>query len=348
MKRIRFLFIAVTAVLALIAAGCGSGSDDVADTSTTETTTTTTAETTTTTESTTTEPTSSTTTSSPQTTVRVYFSSGDGSDCAQVEAFARSIPADVDPIRAAFDELVAGPTPEETETGVGSFFSDATAGAVSSVVLADGLLVVDLDDVRPLLNNASTSCGSEALLAQLNGTAFQFDGVERVRYQMQGSCSLFANWLQRECFDAYPDGSQKAVPTNEQAESSGCTPSTDDGLPDGRWFGYVEELAADELEFDLACWFTGTAAAAAASEDGEESPPPNDYYVRNQNNLLRTLSVGSEIEVSWLPTAGDPTSLEVVLYDEWRSEQTDRAYTPGVWITIHDGEISSIQEQYVP
>jgi hypothetical protein len=345
MKRFQLVLIGLVAVLALIAAGCGT--DDVAGTSTTATSTTETSTT-----ETSTAPTSTTTTSTdttvPQTTVQVYFSGGDGSDCAEVKAFDRAVPATADPFRAAFDQLVAGPTAEEIGTGVGSFFSGATADAVSSVLLQDGILVVDLVDVRPLLNNASTSCGSEALLAQLNSTAFQFPEVERVRYQMSGSCSLFANWLQRECFEVWPDGRQVAVPTIEQAENSGCTPPSGNGLPDGRWFGYVETVSADDLGFDLACWFTGTAAAAAASEDGEESPPPNDYYVRNLNEVVRTLTVGSGTEVAWLPSPGDPTSLEVVSYAQWRVEQPGRLYAPGVWITVDDGEITSIQEQYVP
>jgi len=38
-----------------------------------------------------------------------------------------------------------------------------------------------------------------SLLAQLNATAFQFDRVERVRYEMEQSCDTFSNWLQRDC-----------------------------------------------------------------------------------------------------------------------------------------------------
>ncbi len=219
---------------------------------------------------------------------------------------------------------------------------------MSSVSVNDGLLIVDLNDVRSLLNNASTSCGSEALLSQLNTTAFQFPEVDRVRYKVEGSCSLFWNWLQRDCSETLRDGRQIAMPTDEQAEGSGCTPPAGDDLPDGRWFGYVEESRTAELDFDLACWFTGTSAAAAASEDGEESPPPNDYYVRNQNDLARTLAVDPAAEVAWLPNPGDPTTLEVVTYDSWLAEQPGRQLPPGVWLTIDDGKITAVEEQYVP
>jgi len=178
--------------LALVVAGCGGDDDEGAGTTTTETTTT--AETTTTTVRTTTS--ESTSTEPTGATVAVYFSGEDASDCSAVEAYTRNIADDVDPIEAAFDELVAGPTAEEAADGAGSFFSSATADVVSSLTERDGLLIIDFTDLRSLIPNASTSCGSEALLAQLNNTAFQFPTVDRVRYQFEGSCQDFGEFIQ--------------------------------------------------------------------------------------------------------------------------------------------------------
>ncbi len=70
---------------------------------------------------------------------------------------------------------------------------------VRSVTLESGLLTVDFEDLRPVIPNASTSCGHLSLIAQLNGTAFQFAQVDRVTYQIDGSCDAFFNWLQTEC-----------------------------------------------------------------------------------------------------------------------------------------------------
>lgn len=342
--------IGIVALLALLAAGCGDDGDEAGDTTTSVTTatsddsTTTTATTTTTTTTTTT----STSTSDPaEETVEVFFSTGDGSDCSQVDGFARSLPDGDDAIEFALAELVAGPTAAESDAGAGSFFSSETAGAITSVAVSDGLVVVDFIDIRPLMPNASTSCGSESLLAQLDATVFQFD-VDRARYRIEGSCDDFGNWLQRECFDTDRDGNQLDVPTNERASGSGCTPPGEDDLPDGRWFGFVDQAEADQLTFDLACWFTGTAAAAAAAEDGEESPPPNDFHIRNESDLLRTLAVGSDAEVEWLPNPGDPASVEQATYDAWLAQQTDRDPVPGVWLDIEDGQIVGLTEQYVP
>lgn len=132
-------------------------------------------------------------------TVHLAFSAGDGSDCSEVVAVPRFVAANADPMKAAFDLLVAGPTADEIAGGASSLFSEATAGSVRSASLDSGLLTVDFEDVRGDLNNASTTCGSEALLAQLNGTAFQFIEVERVTYTIDGSCEAFSNWLQRDC-----------------------------------------------------------------------------------------------------------------------------------------------------
>jgi hypothetical protein len=140
------------------------------------------------------------------------------------------------------------------------------------------------------------------------------------------------------------------VDTNALASGSGCTPGTD-VLPDGEWFGYVDSATAEVLEFDLACWFTGDAAILAAAEDGEESPPPNDYYIRNVNPDLREVPVAADAEVMWLPNLGGP-DLADITYADWIAARytpgTEGEYKPGVWLTIADGEIVEIQEQYVP
>ena len=138
------------------------------------------------------------------------------------------------------------------------------------------------------------------------------------------------------------------VPTNERASGSGCTPGTTDSLPDGLWFGFIDDPRADQVSFDLACWFTGAAAVAAAAGDGQESPPPNDFHIRNDSDQLRTLAVDPSTEVAWLRKPGDPETVEVVTYRAWLAEQPGRPVTPGVWLNVEDGQVRSIEEQYVP
>jgi hypothetical protein len=264
-----------------------------------------------------------------------------------VTAFEREVEATLDPIGAAFDLLVAGPTSQEAAQGASSFFSVESAGTFLWADFDTAKLIVDFRDFRKLLANASTTCGSESLLSQLNTTAFQFTEVERVRYEIEGSCDTFSNWLQRECMEYTRAGAEAAdLSTNERAFGSGCIPGSD-GLPDGRWFGYVDNADADQLGFDLACWFSGSAATDAAAEDGEESPPPNDYYVRNESERLRLVPVAPQVVVSWLPADGEARTA-AIRYADWVANRPTRLYPPGVWLEVDGGAVVSIEEQFVP
>ncbi len=212
--------------------------------------------------------------------------------------------------------------------------------------LDGGLLSVDFNDIR-FLNNASTSCGSLALVSSLSSTAFQFDQVERVRFTILGSCSLFWNWLQTECSEVTRDGTVTTpVDVSSLASESGCTPGTST-LPDGRWFGYVTAAAQNELMFDLACWFSGGGAIEASLVDGAEVPPPNDYYIRNDSTDTRAIEVAPDVSVRWLPD-DDITNLTPVDYQAWIDARPDRFWLPGVWLDIEDGAVVSIEEQYQP
>ncbi len=145
-------------------------------------------------------------------TVQVAFATS-GGDCAEVTLFERQVAASLDPVEAAFRDLVAGPTGEEAARGADAIvFSIETSETVQSVTLDNGLLLVDFSDFRELIANASTSCGSMSLLSQLNTTAFQFEEVERVRYLIEGSCDVFSNWLQRECMEYTRSGAEAAQP----------------------------------------------------------------------------------------------------------------------------------------
>ena len=134
--------------------------------------------------------------------LEVFFNTGDGTDCGEVTGFPRAADGVRAPIGHALARLVEGPTAIERHQGATSFFSADTAGSVRSVNLRpDGLLIVDFADIRAVIPNASTSCGSEALLSSLNATVFQFPVVDRVRYRINGSCEDFFQWLQRDCTD---------------------------------------------------------------------------------------------------------------------------------------------------
>ncbi len=130
------------------------------------------------------------------------------------------------------------------------------------------------------------------------------------------------------------------------AEGSGCAPGSTTSLPDGRWYGLVVDSTGGSVDFDLACWYAGQAAIEAAAEDGEE-PPPNDYYVRNDNDQIRSLPVSSTAHAAFYPT-GDPNGEAYGTFTEWRDMVAERGAFFGVWIEVVGGEVTSLTEQWVP
>lgn len=130
------------------------------------------------------------------------------------------------------------------------------------------------------------------------------------------------------------------------AEGAGC--DVDEGdLPDGRWFGSVEDLSQDSVELDIACWFIGEDAAIAAEEDGEESPPPNDYYVRNESTDTTTVGIDPEAVAVFYPTGG-PDGESGTVADLVAASEDRGGYPYGIWIEVSDGVVMSVDEQWVP
>ncbi len=141
--------------------------------------------------------TSTTDTSTPEGPVDydVFLLAGD-EQCDNVVASPRTSTVEGAPAEA-LAVLLAGPTAEETSQGWWSSFTPETAGMLMSVVIEDGVARVAFDPALPMtIPNASASCGSAALLAQLDATLTQFDGIERAVYSLDGDVDAFYYWLQ--------------------------------------------------------------------------------------------------------------------------------------------------------
>ena len=136
--------------------------------------------------------------SAEQMEVKVYFTCEAPGRPGEPSPFPvhRTAPRTPAVLGAAMTALVAGPTAEERRRGVSSFFSTETAGTLRSATLTGGHAVVDFDDLRSRIPNASSSAGSALLLSELDTTAFQFRSVETVEYRLAGSCEAFNEWLQ--------------------------------------------------------------------------------------------------------------------------------------------------------
>jgi hypothetical protein len=129
--------------------------------------------------------------------VRIFVSRGDpGPRCDRVLPLRRTVRSPA-ALTGALRALLRGPTPAERSRGYGGWFSSKTAGTLRRVRLVAGVAYVDFRNFSRLIPNASSSCGSALLLAQLDRTATQFATVRRTVYSFDGSRKAFYEWLQR-------------------------------------------------------------------------------------------------------------------------------------------------------
>lgn len=125
---------------------------------------------------------------------------------------------------------------------------------------------------------------------------------------------------------------------------------------------YVTGVEGGVVSADYVQWFIGEEANVAAREDGvipEDETVPNDYYIRNDNPQIRELTLAPEAPIV-LQGCFDPgpclTTVGVPV-DQW-SELVSGAEPDGwtwygggtlpYWLTVRDGEIIQVVEQYLP
>ena len=116
-------------------------------------------------------------------------------------------------------------------------------------------------------------------------------------------------------------------------------------LEDGRHFGYWRSFEIGDTvatgEFDLAYFLSGDEAEKAAAAKGDEVT--NDYYIVNDNPRLRTLFARGDTKVVVLVGDGAKTTTSNVA-----DFAVERNRDAGFWVTIEDGIVTSIEEQYQP
>ncbi len=141
----------------------------------------------------------------------------------------------------------------------------------------------------------------------------------------------------------------------EAACTGGTVRSGGLGYEDGRQFGYIKRISTEELEFDPAEFLTGPEATEAALEAGaieEGDVVPNDYFIVNDDKRTAAIPVASQVEIvpdailSQPPESPDLAWL-VCTFSENDPADESRRRSP-YWITVENGEITKIEEQYVP
>lgn len=162
---------------------------------------------------------------------------------------------------------------------------------------------------------------------------------------------------------ASPTHTRSPKPTASASPSVAPTPSATvapDTLPNGRSFVYAK--AVDDagepvtFTFDLAEYLTDQEAADAAAAHGDESPPPNGYYIVNDNPRLRTMPLSSPVQIRYYPSGGDaccnlqPGTVDgfaAAVNGSAMTDYPDMSFSPW-WVTVQDGVITKISQQYLP
>ena len=132
--------------------------------------------------------------------------------------------------------------------------------------------------------------------------------------------------------------------------------------PDGRYFGFIDwvDLSSEPqvAVMDFAEFLSGAKAQAAAEEAGAiepGEPVSNDYYISNVNPMLRTLELAPDVKVI-ISTGGstggpEPRPMSLTRWARLLTE-ADGIFSGlarnGYWITMRDGTIVRLAEQWVP
>lgn len=184
------------------------------------------------------------------------------------------------------------------------------------------------------------------------GSAVRLNGVHPNRRRLAATALAVLVLFVTACSDDEDDeggaASTISTSTSTPPTTGTTTPSpeaSDEELTDGRHFGY---LVSDDLEstatvvsFDLAELLTGAEAEAAAAEDGAEVE--NDFYIRNRNDRLRTVRLRDDAAVRVVDCEA---GCELVVAD--RATLQNRPTPTPVWLTVADGVVTAVEEQYLP
>jgi hypothetical protein len=122
-------------------------------------------------------------------------------------------------------------------------------------------------------------------------------------------------------------------------------------LKDGRWPGYLKKIDGESaVTMDLVEFLTGEAAIAAWQKkypDSDEDVPPNDYIIVNDNTKVRTLPVAGSVAVMVIDGDGATANTTVPLAD--LESQLDGGLSGTlIWFTVKKGEVTRLEEQFLP
>ena len=199
-----------------------------------------------------------------------------------------------------------------------------------------------LTDVLPLAERVDVPVVFDVIAQHLNAFVLAVDPSGPV--QLTGS-----------------DASGQVVATGSVGGAVSAPSPADAALEDGRHFGYVRSVdpEAGTIEFDLAYFLSGKQADQAYQEaTGDTGHVPNDHFVVNDNPLLRTLTLAPDARLrllDWNHCCETFFDGDLSLFAQAIEQQSDVTDGDLVyrgqsqwWVTVENGVVTEIEEQYSP
>jgi hypothetical protein len=126
--------------------------------------------------------------------------------------------------------------------------------------------------------------------------------------------------------------------------------------------GLWEQHGQRAMAFDQIEWLTGEEAANAMREDGlcggsdADCQPPNGFYARDLEDKLVAYSLTESVSITMQTLSHEPDGSfkadEAIDLARFRQlpcqDATAHLHAVPYWITLVDGDVTSIKEQYVP
>lgn len=175
--------------------------------------------------------------------------------------------------------------------------------------------------------------------------------LSKDRASLEASLSAAEESLSAQPDAQTPDGTSPDQPPTNQA-----APKREFAFIKNVTFSGTGGNSIGTIVADYAQFLTGKAAADAAAKAGDESPPPNDYYIVNANPQLRTLKVAPNATVRLTTNpdgTADPAGYEST-YEAWAnhfaapSDENEPIRRAGYWLTLENGIVVAVAEQFVP
>ena len=114
------------------------------------------------------------------------------------------------------------------------------------------------------------------------------------------------------------------------------------------------EAGPPAVRYDLAYFLTGAAADQAAKDRGLETPVPDGYFIVNDSHQLRVAPLAYLFGVKYIPEGNccQPAKAHNAAFLGWLGDTQQSDFPPKDtswwWITIDGGQVTKVEQQFVP